>query len=339
MSRWSIRLLCVVIAIAAVGFAALFWAGDIFLRGWLIGAGFWTSFSIGSLALLMIHRLTGGAWGNALGPVLRIGALSTPLAVLILLPIAFDLGVVYPWAAHPDAAPPGVAHYFLAPALFYARALIALVGWSILGIVFGMGAGGVLLAGLGLAFYGLMISVVSVDWFLSVAPDHPSTTFGAMIAIQQLLTALCVGALLSPVKFSSKTGNQIGEFLIATLLGVFYMELMTYIVIWYGDLPSKVKWYLSRSEAGWPVVAGVLTVLAGISFVLLLSRSGRESRIILQIVSAIVLCAIGIHFAWLIIPAHDDGQVTTAIAAALAIVGLSAASLTAAPSIASGSGD
>lgn len=331
MNRSSIRLLLILIAVVVIGCAAFMWDGGIFLRGWLTAAGVWTSFSIGSLVLLMIHRLTGGEWGNALSPVLRLGSLSVPLSILIFLPIAFDLHVVYPWAADPKTAAPGVAQFYLQPILFYVRAAIALAGWSILGVIFGLGAGGTLLAGLGLAFYGVMISLVSVDWFLSVAPDHASTTFGTMIAIQQLLTALCVGALLSPVEFTSKTANEIGGLLIATLLGLFYMELMTYIVIWYGDVPSKVKWYLSRSEAGWPLVAGGLTALAGIAFIMLLSRSARERRLVLRIASAIILCAIAIHFGWLVIPAHDSGQLTTAFAAALGIMGLTAGSLALVP--------
>ncbi len=38
--------------------------------------------------------------------------------------------------------------------------------------------------------------------------------------------------------------------LIATLLGVVYLEFMTFVVAWYGDLPDKAAWFLKRAEFG-----------------------------------------------------------------------------------------
>ena len=50
--------------------------------------------------------------------------------------------------------------------------------------------GGRLLAGLGLAVLRATISLVAVDWFLSLEPHYVASAFAAMIAIQQLAATL-----------------------------------------------------------------------------------------------------------------------------------------------------
>ena len=41
--------------------------------------------------------------------------------------------------------------------------------------------------------------------------------------------------------------GDLGGLLIATLLGVVYLEFMTFVVAWYGDLPDKAAWFLKRA--------------------------------------------------------------------------------------------
>ena len=118
--------------------------------------------------------------------------------------------------------------------------------------MFAAGLGSRLLAGLGLAFFGLTISLVAVDWYLSLDPHYVATAFAAMIAIQQLLAALAVTALIGPPAIEGKVAGDIGGLMIATLLGVVYLEFMTFVVAWYGDLPDKAAWFLKRvASSGW----------------------------------------------------------------------------------------
>ena len=103
---------------------------------------------------------------------------------------------------------------------------------------------------LGLAFFGLTISLVAVDWYLSLEPHYVATAFAAMIAIQQLLAALAVTAVIGTPAIDGKVAGDLGALLIATLLGVVYLEFMTFVVAWYGDLPEKAAWFLKRSGFG-----------------------------------------------------------------------------------------
>ena len=201
---------------------------------------------------LLIHRLTGGEWGNAAAPVLRPAAAMIPLLVLAFVPVLAGLPHIYPWAADPSAIPADVAHWYLNGLSFSVRSLIVL-GRLVVPARSSLAAGLVsqLQAALGLAFFGLSISLVAVDWYPSLEPHYVATAFAAMIAVQQLLAALAVTALLGAPAISGKAAGDLGGLLIATLLGVVYLEFMTFVIAWYGDLPDKAEWFLKRAEPGW----------------------------------------------------------------------------------------
>jgi hypothetical protein len=266
---------------------------------------------------LLIHRMTGGDWGYAVAAIQRPAAAMTPLLVFCFVPILAGLPHIYPWAADPASLPADVAHWYLNDASFAIRSLIALFGWSFLAVVFAMGLGSQLLAGLGLAFFGLTISFIAVDWILSLDPHYVATAFAATIAIQQLLAALAVAVLIGAPADNEKVRGDLGGLLIATLLGVVYLEFMTFVIAWYGDLPDKAAWFLRRSSATWIVVL-IITLVIGalLPFGMLLKRSVRRSRDGLRVASALILAGTVLHFSWLIIPAFDDQAIVVVMACA-----------------------
>src|ERR1700744_6489848 len=287
------------------------------LRGWLVAVAITSSVPVGSMIWLMIHRLTGGEWGIAAGPVLHPVAAMTPFLIIGFLPILVGLRLIYPWAADPHVIPADVADWYLNGVSFSLRGLIALAGWSVLAVAFAAGLGSRLLAGLGLAFFGLSISLVAVDWYLSLEPHYVATAFAAMIATQQLLMALAVTALIGPPTIQGKVAGDIGALLIATLLGVAYLEFMTFVVGWYGDLPNKAAWFLKRSSPGWiSVLITALAVGAVLPFAMLLMQRVRQSRHWLRIAAAMILFGTVLHFAWLLVPAFDDPLTVIAAASA-----------------------
>jgi hypothetical protein len=315
----------IAVLLAAAGLLAvlgLFMQIEPLLRGWLVAFAVFSCIPIGSMIWLQIHRLTGGAWGIAAAPVLRPAAAMSPFLIAAFVPVLAGLNRIYPWAADPGALPPDVAYWYLNGTSFLLRSLIALVGWSFFAIVFAAGWGGRLMAGLGLAFFGLTISLVAVDWYLSLDPHYVATAFGAMIAIQQLLLALAVTALIGPAALQGKVAGDLGALLIATLLGVVYLEFMTFVVAWYGDLPEKASWFLKRSSPGWiSVLMAALAVGAVLPFGMLLMQRVRRSRRGLRIVSVAILLGSVLHFIWLLVPTFDDQiSVITAACAGIAVL-------------------
>ncbi|EJW12529.1 hypothetical protein A33M_1945 [Rhodovulum sp. PH10] len=319
------------LAAALIALAVWWWLAppDVLARGFLLAFALWCGFPLGSLALVMIHTLTAGRWGDRLAPLLRAGALLVPLAALAFVPIALTLPALYPWAAVPGSIPHDVQAHYLNVPFFLVRAAVALVGWSVLGVLFGLGRGNRLIAALGLVFHGLAVSAIAVDWFLSVAPDYVSTAFGMLTAARQILIALAVAAVIAPRRLGRGTSDLAGLVMMG-VLGVVYLELMSFIVAWYGDLPYKAAWYLDRS-GGWGIAIGVAAALAVAALAMLTSASVRETTAGLRTAGALVLGALAIHTVWLIAPSWPDAPATlvpaTLVPAALGLAVLVLASL------------
>jgi hypothetical protein len=283
-------------------------------RAWLLCLVFIAGIPVGSLVLLMIHRLTGGGWGFALAPFLRPAALCIPVLAIAFVPLAVATRALYPWTSDHTAA-----HLYLNVPAFVVRGAIALIGWSVLGVIFGRNGGAALVAALGLAFYGLTISLVSIDWFLSIDPHYTSTAFGATIAIQQILTALAAAALFAPGQVRKSDLGDLSGLLMAALLGVVYLALMTFIVQWYGNLPNRAHWYLLRTQNGWAFVISAGAILALAGFAMLLFVRVRQSRVGVRIAGAVILTAVIAHLSWLVVPGYSS-QPRVIVAAILCFI-------------------
>ncbi|AWN48576.1 hypothetical protein DK419_21300 [Methylobacterium terrae] len=292
-------------------------------RGWLLA---WIAFGAapaGSLVLLLIHRITGGRWGEALAPCLRPTAALLPLVALGFLGVAAALPALYPWAADPGVVKPDVAALYLNPGAFAARGAVALLGWSVLAGLVLTGRCTRLVAGLGLAFYGLTVSLVPMDWILSLEPRFTSSAFGAGFALHQILAALSLAAVASPRGLGAETAPDLANLLLATLLGVLYIGLMSYVVAWYGDLPPKAAYYLRRAGNPYPAVIGAAVAAGGIvPFLLLLLGAVRRSPGALRLVGLLVLVGLALRLCWLVLPAWGTGAGGAALAAGPWLVGL-----------------
>jgi hypothetical protein len=138
-----------------------------------------------------------------------------------------------------------------------------------------------------------------------------------MIAIQQLLAALAVTALIGTPTIDGKVAGDLGALLLATLLGVVYLELMTFVVAWYGDLPEKAAWFLKRAGIGWiSILIIAIVVGAVLPFGMLLIKAIRRSRRGLRAAGALILFGAILHFAWLLVPAFDFQAGPIAVAGA-----------------------
>jgi len=71
-----------------------------FDRAYLFSYIFFLGLSLGSMALLMVHRQLGGAWGFLIRRPLESGAMTLPLMALLFVPVLVDLDKIYPWVRH-----------------------------------------------------------------------------------------------------------------------------------------------------------------------------------------------------------------------------------------------
>jgi hypothetical protein len=290
--------------------------------GWLVGFVLWSQIPVGSLVLMMVHRLTGGRWGDALHPAFASEARFVPFLSILILPVFVALPLLAPWAQHHRGAKADVIAYYLNTPFFIVRSLIAIAGWSALAFLLPRitGPSGQFLAAVGLVFHAVVISVVSVDWILSAEPPFISSSFGASVAITQLIAALAWAILWRSPALDRRVAGDIGGLLLAFVLAITYVDFMAFLVMWYSDLPSRMSWFVEREHFPWNFLAAGAFIFGSAApiLALLLARVRNGVRE-LRAVAISVLAALALRYAWLIAPPFRGRTLAAAMLAIISI--------------------
>ena len=72
-----------------------------FMSSYLFAYQFILGIALGSMALVMLHHMTGGDWGYCIRRVTEASAMTMPLLTLLFVPIALNTTHLFPWA-NPD---------------------------------------------------------------------------------------------------------------------------------------------------------------------------------------------------------------------------------------------
>src|SRR5436305_9210361 len=146
----------------------------------------------------------------------------------------------------------------------------------------------------GLVAYGLTITFASFDWLMSLDPRWYSTIYGVLIMGGQGLTSLAFliivlvwlsrRAPLNAVVVPSHL-HDLGNLMLAFTMLWAYFSFSQYLIIWAGNLPAEIDWYLHRSFTSWRFIALALVVTHFcVPFVLLLSRRiKRQADLIVKV--------------------------------------------------------
>jgi len=299
-----------------------------FLRSYLVAYVFWVGGALGCLALLMIHHVTGGAWGVAIRRLLESGARTLPMMAILFLPIAFGVRRLYEWA-QPErvAQDPLLQHQalYLNVPFFLARTAFYFIAWSL--VVRALtrwslrqdasfdplpGQRLELISRGGLLLMGLTMTFAAIDWTMSLQPHWSSTIYGVIFMGGSALTAFAVVipvvALLSvnpPVEghVSNDQLSDLGKLLLAFVMLWAYFNVSQFIIIYQGNLPEEIPWYIDRITGPWAPV-GVL-VLVGhfvLPFSLLLSRNWKRKGTTLARIAMFMLVMRAVDLIWTIGP-------------------------------------
>lgn len=291
------------------------------LLSYLAAFIFFTGLSLGSLALMLIHLLTGGAWGLSLRPQLLGAARGLPLQALFAVPLLLGLRALYPWA-HVDVGNHAqdsmllAQGWYLDPTWFVARTVIYFVLW--LGTLTLLGrlltnpqrsAALPRLAAAGLLVYAFSTLLAATDWAMSLLPRWHSSTFGLLVATGWLLSAAALGVLhaastgSAPAVPVPKILGDFGNLLLTLVLAWAYLALMQYLTIWIADQPNEISWYIPRTLTSWRWLAWFLVLfLFGVPFVLLLSRHMKRQRYWLRAIAFMLLAGSLADAMWLVVP-------------------------------------
>jgi hypothetical protein len=328
------RLLVAGAIAAAVSLLGLFLDVRQFMQSYLMAYMLCLGVTLGCLALGMVHQLSGGAWGVVIRRPIGAATRTLPVMTALFLPIGLGMRHLYVWT---DAV--AVAHdeilqhkqLYLNTPFFLARAALYFLVWNALAYFLNswslrqdqtadekLARRMQMLSGGGLLAYGFTITFASFDWLMSLEPHWFSTIYGVLILGGQGLSSLAF--LIIVLVWLSKRSpldrivvpahfHDLGNLMLAFVMLWAYFSFSQYLIIWSGNLPVEIAWYMHRLQTGWRAVGVTLIVGHFVApFVVLLSRQVKRHPDTLVKVAIFVLLMRLIDLFWLIAPEfHQNG--------------------------------
>lgn len=315
-----------------------------FFQGYLFAFTFWVGVSLGCLALLMLHHLVAGEWGIVTQRILEAGASAVLLMAVLFAPILLGMHELYEWT-HADAVAesPVLQHkqpYLNVPS-YVVRSVIYFAAWSTLALLLSRWSGEQdrtgdplytkrlrSLAAGGLIAHILLITFASVDWIMSIEPHWFSTIYGWMMVVSQTLSAIALVVVVllfirsaPPLRRVVRTKHlhDYGNLMLAFVILWAYMMFAQYLILWSGNIPEGVTWYVHRMEGPWVWVGQLLILFHfAVPFALLLFRRTKRAATSLRALSLGLFAVHVLFVAWLILPGFREtswGTVATAVTA------------------------
>ena len=323
------------LAASAIGYFA---APVHFWESYLIAYVFWIGITLGSLGILMIQHLTGGAWTMASRRLFEAATRNLPLMGLLFLPIWFNLAKLYPWVSPrpDDEAMQEVLHLkggYLNANFFGLRAALYFLIWTGLAYFLnkwsreqdempaqlpgGLDRRSRVLSGPGLVLFVATVTFMSVDWLMSLDPHWFSTIFGVLtIGGQGLATmAFTILVLAMLVRFrpmsqvaTANSFHDHGKLMFAFVLLWAYFSVSQLIIIWSANLPEEVPFYLERLTGPWyPVSVALLLGQFALPFLILLSANIKRRPNAVKWVALFILVMRVVDITWMVGPIFRHG--------------------------------
>jgi hypothetical protein len=282
-------------------------APRIALAAYLAAAVTVVALPLGALVLLMTTYLVPGHWVETMHRPFCAAALTMPLAGVLFIPVLLGMPWIYPWAQSGEGLHAFKAVY-LSPALFALRTVAYFAIWTALAL-WARGAWGDALrmrrmGSVGLIVWSLTVSFAGIDWLETLDVHFHSSIYGLLtIGFVLLAGAAFLTGTVAMIGVPRRRLAGYGAFLLANILLWAYLHAMQFIVIWSGDIPEEVTWYLRRWDSGGWIATTILFTAQFIApFFALLSERVRSSVAPLLILSALTLLMRAVEAEWLVLP-------------------------------------
>jgi hypothetical protein len=320
-----------------------------FFQAYLVGWTFWTGISVGSLALLMLQHMTGGGWGFVIRRVLEAATRLLPIMAVLFIPVIIGAHSIYEWT-HQDVLEAHPVVKFKTPYLnvtfFIIRAVVYFAVWIALAYFLNRWSLAQdrtadnrytknmrVLSGPGMVALIFTVTFASVDWYMSLEPEWFSTIYGFIFVAAWALSALAfviavmasltsqdpMKHVVAPLHF-----HDLGKLLLALVMLWSYFAFSQYLIIWSGNLPEEIGYYIERTHGIWGAIIIAIGILHfAAPFLFLLSRDLKRNPRRLVLVAVLVLVMRMIDLMWMLEPAfHEHKWFWVNLVALLGVGGL-----------------
>ena len=109
--------------------------------------------------------------------------------------------------------------------------------------------------------------------------------------------------IVAPLHF-----HDLGKLLLALVMLWAYFAFSQYLIIWSGNLPEEIVYYIGRTYAVWGAIIVAIAILHfGAPFLFLLSRNLKRSPRKLVLIAGLILLMRMVDLLWMIVPAFKEG--------------------------------
>jgi len=319
---------------------------DHLLRAWLLGMVLTFGFSVGGLALLMVQYCSGGKWGLLLRRPLEAMSRTLPLVFVYWVVVALSVKKLYLWAAVNDvsaALKSGWINEVQAHAIEFKRPMLNPTAFVVAGLIcfaiwgfytWRLNALGLErdaaspattpewikrlenISGPGIVIYALTMTAAVIYWVMSLDPTWYSSVYGLLFLVGQAYGVLALSIIVvislstaEPFKTILRQTEQhdLGKFLFAFVMLNIYLAFSQFLIIWSGNLPEEIPWYLDRIRGHWGVIITLDFLFHWlIPFTLLLSRDLKRNKKRLVRICQWMVFARAFDLFWLIEPNFKD---------------------------------
>jgi hypothetical protein len=295
---------------------------------YLVAFIFWFGLAVGCLNVAMIHHLTGGAWGNTTRRFFEAGYMTLPTLAVLFVPIIFGLRELYPWADSAMVAADKILRQksayenfpaFTVRAVFFFAILICIAvclrKWSLQqdnssdAVPFLKAR---TLSGPGIVIVPFVATFAYVDWVMSIEPSWFSTIFAVILLAGGVLVTLAMGIVLlawfeteTPFigRVNQKQFLDLGNLTLAFVMFWTYVAFSQLLIIYSGNQPHEIGWYLRRIAGGWKWLLIFIALFQFLTpFFILLFRANKKDIHILARIAALIFFVNALENFWSIAP-------------------------------------
>lgn len=256
----ALRIAAGIAAVALVGVvAAAIRVPQAVFPAWLAVCAAWIGWPLGSMALVLVHALTGGRWGDILRPALRAGIATLPLGIPALAGVLWGARHLYPWV-QPGGGARITNGFYLNVPFAMGRVVAYVLVWGWLGTVCLRGRDVGRTAPVGLIALAFTSGFAAIDLTESLDPHFSSSAYGLIAAAGSVLLAFAVGVLMEGMWARGQDLRDLARLLLGLTVLWAYLDFMQFLIVWQSNLPVEAAWYAPRLRGAWGGVA--LTIVA-----------------------------------------------------------------------------
>jgi len=172
------------------------------------------------------------------------------------------------------------------------------------------------ISGPGIVVYSLTMTAAVIYWVMSLDPTWYSSVYGLLFLVGQGYSVLAFSIIVAislskgePFKTILRQTEQhdLGKLTFAFVMLNIYLAFSQFLIIWSGNLPEEINWYIDRFAGGWAVIITLDFLFHWlIPFSLLLSRDIKRNKKRLVLVCQWMVFAKAFDLFWLIEPNFKD---------------------------------